>query len=121
MRSKLLDSYTLRVHIAQFTESKQEIVQQGATPAASLEDSAAASASAALLLFSASFLRAFSRARTVVDSTAWGTLAAAALVSCVTGDGYANRDGLHLHVAYSTESYPVIVRYGHPGLSSHVG
>jgi hypothetical protein len=56
-------------------------------------------------------LRAFSRARTVVDSTAVGTLAAAALVSCVTGCGYANRDGLHLHVTcetwpHSTESVP---------------
>ena len=46
----------------------------------------------------ASLRLARSRARAVVDSTAVGSFAAAALASCVIGGGYANSDGRHPHV-----------------------
>ncbi len=56
--------------------------------------------------FSAAFLSA-SRFlwRAVVDSTAVGTLAATLLASAVTGLGYANSDGLHLHTTCAADAW----------------
>ncbi len=66
---------------------------------------APAGASAAASAFFFSFFLALSRARAVVDSTAVGTLAAAAAASCVTGGGYANSDALHLHATCAAATH----------------